>query len=401
MNEDLDEDQVPPYAILSHTWEADQEVTFEDLNRMGMRSKNGYKKLRFCREQVERDGLQHFWVDSCCINKANRDEHERSIMSMFRWYSKAQKCYVYLADVYVTETVEVRPPSQQPWIEDFRNSRWFTRGWTLQELLAPNIVEFFSANGIKLGDKQSLSKIIHDRTNIPIQALQGPGHMFQYSSQERLLWISGRETRYGEDAAYAMMDIVDVSIHPILGEGRRKAFRRLMKELDVVPEANHVRWLFENGLLKKEDLLPHEQHLADSDRWDRASSWYLGSWATSATTTGDTTSDTTTRDTIFDTAARDTTSDTVARSTSSNTVVRGRNGAKVIPQGSWGSLPRFRQGDVVNMPMLVAGIRRKGVFIIHAARYNAARNYHEYQIKDENQKLYSEGAWIRERDLRL
>jgi hypothetical protein len=89
-----------PYAILSHTWgEDDEEVTFEDLKDGSGKTKNGYKKLRFCGQQAARDGLQYFWVDTCCINKSRDSELSEAINSMFRWYRKAAICYVYLADV--------------------------------------------------------------------------------------------------------------------------------------------------------------------------------------------------------------------------------------------------------------------------------------------------------------
>ena len=95
-------EDIPRYAILSHTWGADKdEVTFNDLENGSGKSKTGYAKLQFCREQAEKDGLQYFWVDTCCINKANNTELSEAITSMFRWYHEAVKCYVYLSDVSV------------------------------------------------------------------------------------------------------------------------------------------------------------------------------------------------------------------------------------------------------------------------------------------------------------
>src|ERR1700712_1296537 len=92
---------IPSYAILSHRWEADdQEVTFKDLtNGIGL-NKLGYGKIRFCGEQARRDGLQYFWVDSCCIDKANYAELQYALNSMFCWYRNATRCYVYLSDVH-------------------------------------------------------------------------------------------------------------------------------------------------------------------------------------------------------------------------------------------------------------------------------------------------------------
>jgi hypothetical protein len=139
---------IPSYAILSHTWEADdQEVTFHDLmNHLGI-SKKGYRKIQFCGEQAKRDGLQYFWVDSCCIDKSSSAELQEAINSMFRWYRDAAKCYVYLSDV---STGKHSWSSERLWEVGFRQSRWFTRGWTLQELLAPRSVEFFSQDSLAI-----------------------------------------------------------------------------------------------------------------------------------------------------------------------------------------------------------------------------------------------------------
>src|SRR5215469_9140940 len=88
-------DNIPPYAILSHTWGADsEEVSFKDLMDDTGKSKAGYKKIKFCGEQARRDGLRFFWVDTCCIDKSNNNELSEAINSMFRWYRDATKCYV-------------------------------------------------------------------------------------------------------------------------------------------------------------------------------------------------------------------------------------------------------------------------------------------------------------------
>jgi uncharacterized protein YerC len=149
---------IPPYAILSHTWGADaEEVTFRDLVEGTGKSKAGYNKIQFCEEQAHRDGLQFFWIDTCCINKSNSVELQEAINSMFHWYNNAAKCYVYLSDVS-RPALDTNKSSQLPWESSFRNSRWFTRGWTLQELLAPVSVEFFSKEGGQLGNKKSLER---------------------------------------------------------------------------------------------------------------------------------------------------------------------------------------------------------------------------------------------------
>jgi hypothetical protein len=118
--------EIPEYGILLHTWGADiEEVTYRDLIDGTGKNKAGYKKTRFCGEQARRDGLHNFWVDTCCIKKSSDRELSEAINSMFRWYHKAAKCYVYLTDVLTNDYIDL---SLQPWEEAFGNSRWFSRG---------------------------------------------------------------------------------------------------------------------------------------------------------------------------------------------------------------------------------------------------------------------------------
>jgi hypothetical protein len=233
-------DNIPPYAILSHTWgDHHEEVNFKNLTIRPRKTKAGYRKLRFCAQQAARDGLQHFWVDTCCIDKANNTELSEAINSMFRWYSKAAKCYVYLSDV-LTDDHDQSNPSLQSWQPTFRNSRWFTRGWTLQELLAPSSVEFFCSKGNRLGDKRSLEQQIHEITGIAIQALQGT-HLSEFSVDERMSWAKSRLTKREEDRAYSLLGIFDVHIPLIYGEGTASAFKRLQEEIDKNIRPRHHR----------------------------------------------------------------------------------------------------------------------------------------------------------------
>ena len=225
------DDVIPRYAILSHTWGADnEEVTFEDLTKGTGENKHGYMKIQSCGEQAWKDGLQYFWIDTCCINKANPAELSDAINSMFRWYQTATKCYVYLSDVSITKRKVSEEVSELPWEPAFRGSRWFTRGWTLQELLAPTSVEFFSKEWKRLGDKHSLRQKIHKITRIPELALQGAS-LSQFSVNERLSWKDGRHTKLEEDRAYSLLGIFGVYIPPIYGEGTGGAFKRLMDEI--------------------------------------------------------------------------------------------------------------------------------------------------------------------------
>ena len=225
-------DTTPPYAILSHTWGADiEEVTFEDLIKGIGKDKLGYKKIWFCGEQANQDDLEYFWVDTCCINKADFTELSEAINSMFRWYRNAARCYVYLSDVSSSVFDANEESNPRPWESDFRKSRWFTRGWTLQELLAPSSVEFFSRERKRLGDKRSLIQQIHEITGIADSALRG-SPLSPFSVDERLSWMERRQTKIEEDKPYSLLGIFDIHIPLIYGEGRENAFKRLREEIE-------------------------------------------------------------------------------------------------------------------------------------------------------------------------
>jgi hypothetical protein len=222
-------DDIPEYAILSHRWGA-EEVTFEDLADGTSRSKAGYVKIQFSGEQARHDSLQYFWVDTCCIDKFNAVEHQHAINSMFRWYRDATKCYVYLPDVSLSRSYSANK-SNETWESTFRKSEWFTRGWTLQELIAPASVDFFSKEGELLGNKTSLERHICEVTGIPATALRG-SLLSDFSVAERMSWTACRETTYGEDKAYSLLGIFDVNLSFIYGEGKDKALQRLREEID-------------------------------------------------------------------------------------------------------------------------------------------------------------------------
>lgn len=224
---DFSQKTIPPYAILSHTW-GDEEFLFEDLISGTGKEKAGFKKILFCSEQAAHDQIYYIWVDTCCIDKWNRRELSNAINSMFRWYKNAAKCYALISDVS-THTIDAEQ-SQDTWLESFRNSRWFTRGWTLQELLAPASVEFFSSEGHRLGDKISLEQQIHEVTHIPVRALRGDPHD-EFSIQERMAWMNGRKTKEEEDMAYALIGIFDVFMEFNYGEGKERAMKRLQEQI--------------------------------------------------------------------------------------------------------------------------------------------------------------------------
>ncbi|KAI1199232.1 heterokaryon incompatibility protein-domain-containing protein [Nemania serpens] len=253
LTEDL-HSAIPPYAILSHRW-GPNEVTLQELSDGTGLGKTGYHKILFCGEQAWRDGLSHFWVDTCCIDKKNAVELQAAIISMFRWYHDADRCYVYLDDVSCPLTQSAEPSeviegppkkkrrrrrrgnhvdtevsTEPPWHSAFRKSRWFTRGWTLQELLAPTSVEFFSRESALLGNKNSLEHVICDITRIPVEALRNPP-LSNFSVSDRFRWMDRRETTLEEDKAYAMLGIFHVQMPLLYGEGYAEASRRLRREV--------------------------------------------------------------------------------------------------------------------------------------------------------------------------
>jgi ankyrin repeat protein len=224
-------DDIPQYAILSHTWgNDDDEVTFEDLEKRLGKSKVGYTKLEFCGNQAKKNGIDYFWIDTCCIKKSSDAELSEAINSMFRWYQRAEICYVYLSDVSMSRDATNPRSLETTWHKEFRGSTWFRRGWTLQELIAPASVEFFSREGEFLGDKESLGKVIQEITGIPIEALRG-GPLMGFTVEERLAWAKDRKTTRQEDEAYSLLGIFNIDMTVRYGAGKEKAFERLLRKI--------------------------------------------------------------------------------------------------------------------------------------------------------------------------
>ncbi|KAJ2985777.1 hypothetical protein NUW58_g5354 [Xylaria curta] len=209
-------DSTVDYAILSHTWN-EEECTFQDMSRpnAAIRKRKGYVKIESCCKQAVKDGLSWAWVDTCCIDKTSTAELSEAINSMFRWYRNAKICYAYLSDV----TDE----------DDLDSSRWFSRGWTLQELIAPKNIMFYSSNWTVLGSKSELENWLQEITGIDALVLS-TGNFSQVCVAKRMAWAANRDTTRVEDRAYSLMGIFDVNMPLIYGEGE-KAFLRLQQEI--------------------------------------------------------------------------------------------------------------------------------------------------------------------------
>lgn len=153
---------------------------------------------------------------SCCIDKTSTAELSESINSMFRWYQKAKICYAYLEDVDD--------------VSELGRSRWFTRGWTLQELIAPKDVSFYSTNWTFLGSKSDLRDNLAAITGISQDVLSGASESWHECIATRMRWAANRQTTCLEDMAYCLLGIFDVQMPLLYGEGKR-AFTRLQQEI--------------------------------------------------------------------------------------------------------------------------------------------------------------------------
>jgi hypothetical protein len=229
---------IPDYVILSHTW-GDDEVAFEEIDQPYAFQKAGYEKIIGCCRLAINDGFDWAWIDTCCIDKKSSAELSEAINSMYRWYWEAAICYVYLSDVdsgcmngsnrifEVGERVERR--------HGLEGSRWFTRGWTLQELIAPEVVEFYDAQWTPLGTKAKLVDRVASITNIASDYILDRNTVKEAIISTKFSWMASRYTTREEDMAYCLLGIVQVNMPMLYGEGKR-AFLRL--QLEIIRQSN-------------------------------------------------------------------------------------------------------------------------------------------------------------------
>lgn len=230
---------VPPYAILSHTWGTNgTEVTYQDLVAGTGYSKPVYEKIRACGRQSAKTGLGYFWVDTCCIDKTSSAELSEAINSMYRWYEEAVICIAYIEDA---------SPHLPIWKWSNDNIRWFTRGWTLQELIAPREVEFFDVSWSSHGTRTQYATELSYITGIHLEAFErqnvwsriqrrrvardGREPVRSFSIAQRMSWAAKRTTTRPEDLAYCLLGFFDVNMPLLYGEGSTKAFIRLQEEI--------------------------------------------------------------------------------------------------------------------------------------------------------------------------
>ncbi|KAL4072666.1 heterokaryon incompatibility protein-domain-containing protein [Scleroderma yunnanense] len=229
-------DETTDYAILSHRW-FEQEVDYKEMTKLAkmkkdeqdeIRQRLGYRKIHDSCEQARRDGYEWLWVDTCCIDKRSSAELSEAINSMYRWYENSKICYAYLHDVsgpsFPTESDDERYPTSDGYPE------WFSRGWTLQEMIAPNNVQFFNKHWQPIGDKATLAKTLTCITRIPEHILKDGLSSNRPCAAQIMSWAANRKTTRVEDRAYSLLGLLDVNMPMLYGEGK-KAFQRLQLEI--------------------------------------------------------------------------------------------------------------------------------------------------------------------------
>ena len=252
-------EEIPPYAILSHTWGANEQSLqdVENASRPGLLDRVFDKfrshrrprsvlpklgaKIRDCCHFAKANLFDWVWIDTCCIDKTNLAELSESINSMFRWYRNAELCIAFLDNVHDNLQSSRSFEGIQ---ETFKQSRWFKRGWTLQELIAPSDVLFVSSDWKPIGSRISLAEYISAVTGIDTDLLIGNRQHSEYSVAQRISWSANRDTKKSEDRAYCLLGILDVNMTVNYGEGAQSAFRRLQhKIIKHHPDQSLFAWV--------------------------------------------------------------------------------------------------------------------------------------------------------------
>ncbi|KAK7466440.1 hypothetical protein VKT23_005162 [Stygiomarasmius scandens] len=217
---------IPPYAILSHSWITGEEVVYDEFIHLEdeTKLKSGYLKIEAACRQARKDDIRYIWIDTCCIEQGNHADVKTNITSMYAYYQNAYVCYSYLADF----------PEPAIW---FRASKWFRRGWTLQELVAPRTVIFFDKYWHRIGDKGEFLQDVSLQTIIPSSILSGRRSIHSVDMLTRMSWATLRRTTRPQDRAYCLQGLLGVSVEPDYKEHWRTSFNRLGKALfDTHPE---------------------------------------------------------------------------------------------------------------------------------------------------------------------
>ncbi|KAL4082142.1 heterokaryon incompatibility protein-domain-containing protein [Scleroderma yunnanense] len=247
------DDEATNYAILSHRW-IGQEVSYDEVvelakmdreERYEIRQRDGYRKILDSCEQTKKDGYEWLWVDTCCIDKRSSAELSEAINSMYRWYENSRVCYAYLHDVSGPSLPAKRDNGTYPNSKGF--PEWFSRGWTLQEMIAPNDVRFFNKCWQPIGDKKTLAPTLTHITLVPEHVLIDGLSFNRPCVAQIMSWAADRTTTRVEDRAYSLLGLLDVNMPMLYGEGK-KAFHRLQLEVIRVSNDQSVfAWSFSKG----------------------------------------------------------------------------------------------------------------------------------------------------------
>ncbi|KAI1849710.1 hypothetical protein JX266_004659 [Neoarthrinium moseri] len=217
---------VPPYAILSHTW-GSHEVSHDEMIQPNAitKEKFGYIKIGRFASKAREGGWNWIWVDTCCIRKESSAELSEAINSMYRWYKDAGVCFIYLDDL-----TNGSWENEREQFSAVQSCRWLTRGWTLQELIAPANCRFYASDWTFLFTKSDWVYQLSMMLGVAQQVLVTCDPTTA-SVAQRMSWAAGRETTRSEDMAYCLLGIFDVNMPMLYGEGGEKAFIRLQEEI--------------------------------------------------------------------------------------------------------------------------------------------------------------------------
>ncbi|KIK28180.1 hypothetical protein PISMIDRAFT_606770 [Pisolithus microcarpus 441] len=239
------EDARTDYCIISHRWVENQEVDHKQMknlakldNAHGILDLRGYQKILKACKVAERDHFEYLWIDTCCIDKRSSSELTEAINSMFRWYKNSKRCYTYLHDTTDFPTA----PDTVTFAESHGWPQWFSRGWTLQELIAPDDLRFYNKDWTEIGNKRSKATELEQITRVPASVLKDGLSSYSPSFAEVMSWAAERTTAVVEDEAYSLLGLLGVNMPMLYGEGK-KAFQRLQLEfMQVSTDQSVFAW---------------------------------------------------------------------------------------------------------------------------------------------------------------
>ena len=281
---DFLDDEATEYAVLSHRWIGDTEVNYKEMvdlanmdkgERDEIRGRLGYKKILDTCQQAQKDGYQWVWVDTCCIDKRSSAELSEVINSMYHWYGNSRTCYAYFHDIggsfFPAEQDDEKYPNSSGWPE------WFSRGWTLQEMIAPSDILFFNECWQLIGTKKTLAETLAKITRVPERILKDGLDGNRPCVAQIMSWAANRTTTRVEDRAYSLMGLLNVNMPMLYGEGK-KAFHRL--QLEIIRSTNDqsiFAWGHASNVRIGSILADDPSFFGDcSNMWLMDHDWFIG-----------------------------------------------------------------------------------------------------------------------------